>query len=347
MKKRLLAILAAVAVMAMGIVGCGGSNDYSKCITLGQYMGIEVTAVDTTVTDEELQEELEFLFRVDVRDGDYINLDFTGYVDGETFEGGSTDGAGYDLSIGSGTFIEGFEEGLIGSKVGDEVSLNLTFPENYGGDLSGKDVVFECKINQIYYTSGVAELTEQFVTENTEYKTVEEYKESIRAELIALKEDEAESAQYSELYQKVLENCEVKKYPKALLEQHTKEAEEYYNSMIEYYTTMFYVYYGQSLTKDQVLEVLGFTQEKLDEEIKNVAYDSAKLVMVMTVIAEKEGITVSQAEFEEELALNIEAAGVESAADFYEQTGYTEEKLRQDCLVGKVLDTLLDNAVVK
>ncbi|MBE5948934.1 MAG: hypothetical protein E7261_07895 [Lachnospiraceae bacterium] len=346
MKKRLLAIVATVAVMAMGVIGCGGSNDYSKCITLGEYKGIEIKAIDTSVSDEELQEELDFLFRVDVRDGDYINLDFTGYVDGKTFDGGSTDGKGYDLSIGSGTFIDGFEDGLIGAKVGDNVSLDLKFPENYEGDLAGKDVTFECTINEIYYTAGVAELTQEFVTENTELKTVEEYKESIRAELASYKEEEAKSTQYSELYQKVLEGCEVKKYPKALLEKHTTEAEEYYQSMIDYYIQMYSYYYGVTMTKEDMLSVMGTTQEKLDEEIKQASYDSTKSVMVMTVIAEKENIVLSDAEFEEKLAAYISDMGVESAEDFYKQSGYTEETLRQDSLFDKVLEFLMENAKI-
>ena len=346
MKKRLLAIFAAVAVMAMGVIGCGGSDDYSKCITLGEYKGIEVTAIDTSVSDEELQEELDFMFHVDVRDGDYINLDFTGYVDGETFEGGSTDGKGYDLSIGSGAFIEGFEDGLIGTKVGETVSLDLKFPDNYDEALAGKAVTFECKINEIYYTTGAAELTQEFVTENTDYKTVEEYKESVRAELVAYKEEEAKSAQYSELYQAILKNSEVKKYPKDLLEQYTKEAEEYYDAMINYYVQMCYMYYGTSVTKEQVLTMLGTTQEKLDEEIKQTGYDSTKSVMVMSVIAEKEGIVLSDAEFEEMLAKYISEMEAESAEDFYEQSGYTEETLRQDCLFDKVLEYLMESAKI-
>lgn len=344
MKKRLLAIVAAVAVMAMGAIGCGDSTDYSKCITLGEYKGIEVTAIDTSVSDEELKEELDFLFHVDVRDGDYINLDFTGYVDGKTFEDGSTDGKGYDLSIGSGTFIDGFETGLIGTKVGESVSLDLKFPDNYEGDLAGKDVTFECTVNEIYYTTGEAELTEKFVTEKTEYKTVEEYKESVRAELVAYKEEEAKSAQFTELYAQLLEKCEVKKYPKKLLEENMKEAQSYYDSMIEYYTQMALIYYGQSLTKEQVLTMLGTTQEKLDEEIKNTAYDSTKSVMLMTVIAEKEGIVLSEEEFQSDLAGYIEKANVDSAAAFYEQSGYTEELLRQDCLFDNVLEFVMENA---
>ena len=344
MKKRLLAIFAAVAVMATGVIGCGGSADYSKCITVGEYKGLEVTAIDTSVSDEELQKELDFMFHVDVRDGDYINLDFTGYVDGETFEGGSTDGKGYDLSIGSDSFIEAFEDGLIGTKVGETVSLDLKFPDNYDEALAGKEVTFECKINEIYYTTGEAELTEKFVTENTEYKTVDEYKESVRAELVAYKEEEAKSAQFTELYAQLLEKCEVKKYPKKLLEESMKEAQDYYDSMIDYYTQMTLIYYGQSITKEQVLSILGTTQEKLDEEIKNAAYDSAKSVMLMSVIAEKEGITLSDAEFEEDLAKYIEQMGAESAEAFYEQSGYTEETLRQDCLFDNVLEYLMENA---
>jgi len=344
MKKRLLAIVAAVAVMAMGAIGCGDSTDYSKCITVGEYKGIEVTAIDTSVSEEELQAELDFLFHVDVRDGDYINLDFTGYVDGETFEGGSTDGNGYDLAIGSGTFIDGFETGLIGTKVGEKVSLDLKFPDNYEGDLAGKDVTFECTINEIYYTTGYAELTEKFVTEETEYKTVEEYKESVRAELVAYKESEAKSAQFTELYAQLLEKCEVKKYPKKLLEESMEEAQSYYDSMIEYYTQMALIYYGQTLTKDQVLAMIGVTQEQLEEEIKNTAYDSAKSVMLMTVIAEKENLVLSEEEFQSDLAGYIEQAGVDSAEAFYEQSGYTEELLRQDCLFDNVLEFVMEHA---
>ena len=343
MKKRLLAIFAAIAVMAIGAVGCG-KTDYSKCITVGNYIGIEVTAMDASISEEELQAELDFLFHVDVRDGDYINLDFTGYVDGETFEGGSTDGAGYDLSIGSGTFIDGFEEGLIGAKVGETVSLNLTFPDDYSEELGGKAVVFDCTINEIYYTTGVAELTEEFVKENTEYTTVEEYKESVRAELAAYKESEVKSTQYSELYEQLLAMCEVKKYPKDLLEENIQEAEAYYDSLIEYYTQLAYYYYGQSLTRDEVLALLGTTQEALDEEIQNTAYDSAKSIMLMTVIAEKEGIVLSEEEFQSDLAGYIEQAGVASATEFYEQTGYTEELLRQDCLFDNVLEFVMENA---
>lgn len=346
MKKRLFAILATVAVMAAGVIGCGSSEDYSKCVTLGEYMGIEVTAIDTSVTDEEVQEELDFMFRVDVRDGDYINLDFTGYVDGETFEGGSTDGKGYDLSIGSGTFIDGFEDGLIGSKVGDKVTLNLKFPDNYDEALAGKDVTFECTINEIYYTAGVAELTEEFVKENTEYKTVEEYKTSVRDGLIAAKEEDARSTQFSELYQKVLESCEVKKYPKKLLEEQKKDAEDYYNYMLDYYIQYYYYYYNQTLTREQILTMLGTTQEKFDEEIQKSGEESAKSIMVMTVIADKEGITLSDAEFEEKLAKYIEDLGVESADKFYEQTGYTEETFREDCLFDNVLEYLMENAKI-
>ena len=344
MKKRLLAIVAAFAVMAMGAIGCGDSTDYSKCITLGEYKGIEVTAMDVSISDEELQAELDFLFHVDVRDGDYINLDFTGYVDGKTFEGGSTDGNGYDLAIGSGTFIDGFEEGLIGTKVGEKVSLDLKFPDNYDGGLAGKDVTFECTINEIYYTTGYAELSKEFIAEKTEYNTIEEYKESVRAELAAYKEEEVKSAQYTELYSQLLDMCEVKKYPKKLLEENMKEAQAYYDSMIEYYTQLALIYYGQSLTKEQVLSMLGTTQEKLDEEIKNTAYDSTKSVMLMTVIAEKEGLVLSEEEFQSDLAGYIEQAGVESAAEFYEQSGYTEELLRQDCLFDNVLEFVMENA---
>lgn len=345
MKKRLVAIFAATAVMVAGVFGCGG-DDYSKCITVGQYMGLEIAAIDTSVSDEELQDELDFLFREDVRDGDYINLDFTGYIDGETFEGGSTEGEGYDLAIGSNSFIDGFEEGLIGAKIGETRTLDLTFPDDYDEDLAGKDVQFVCTINSIEYVEAPA-LTLEYVTEKTEYKTIDEYKESIRAELIAYNEEEALSVQNSELYQKVMENCEVKKYPKDLIERHTQEAKDYYQSMLDYYVYMYYYMYGMEFTTADVMSMMGITEEQMNKECEEAAYDSAKAEMLFTVIADKEGIKVSDSEFEEALAEYMTSIGAETAEKFYEESGYTEELLRKDILINKVGEFLFDNAIIK
>ncbi|MBO5227578.1 MAG: FKBP-type peptidyl-prolyl cis-trans isomerase, partial [Lachnospiraceae bacterium] len=143
MKKKFLAVVAAVSMMAVAAFGCGkGSSgtDYSKYVTVGEYKGIEVTDIDTSVSDDELNAKIATMFREVVEKGDVVNLDFDGYINGETFEGGSTDEDGYDLEIGSGAFIDGFEDGLIGVKVGEEVSLDLKFPEDYNEAYAGKDV---------------------------------------------------------------------------------------------------------------------------------------------------------------------------------------------------------------
>ena len=159
-------------------------------VTLGEYKGLEVTLESTEVTDEEIDQQvasnlsasdkLEEVKEGTVESGDVANIDYEGKLNGEAFEGGTD--KGYDLTIGSGTFIDGFEDGLIGKKIGDTVDLNLTFPENYGStELAGKDVVFTVTINSV---KRAPELTDALVAEiSDEYKTVEEYRNSIKEQL--------------------------------------------------------------------------------------------------------------------------------------------------------------------
>jgi len=345
MKKRILAVVAAVSMMAVSAFGCGnGKTDYSKYVTVGDYKGIEITAVDTSVSDDELNEALTEMFRDIVEEGDVVNLSFDGYIDGETFEGGSTDEDGYDLEIGSGAFIDGFEDGLIGVKVGEEVSLDLKFPEDYDDAYAGKDVTFVCKVNSIYGVEG-AELNLEFVTENTDYTTVDEYKESVRSDMIAQKEYNAESAQYSELLEKLLENCEVKKYPQNLLDRYHKEAVEYFDSLILQYNYYYYMYSGATLSTEDMLKTLGYTQEDIDTACDEASKENAKSAMIFFVIADKENIAISQEEFEESLAQYMTDTGYETAEEFYEAYSYTEEVFRDDLLFDKVMDFIFENAV--
>ncbi len=346
MKKRILAVVSAMAVMAVSAFGCGSSSkDYSKNVTVGNYIGLEVTAIDTSVSDEELDETLASLFRDTVEDGDVINLDFDGYINGETFEGGSSDEDGYDLEIGSGALIDGFEDGLIGAKVGEEVSLDLTFPEeDYDEEFAGKDVTFVCVVNSIYGVYA-PELTLEYVTENTDYTTIDEYKEYIRSQLIAEKEYNAESEQFTEILEKVMANCEVKKYPSDLLKAYREEAEAYFDSLIEQYNYYYYMYTGTTLSKEDMLTTLGYTQEDIDTAVEEASKDNAKSAMVFHVIADKEGIVLTEEEFEEALAQYMVDTGYETAEEFYEAYNYSEEVFKEDLLFDKVMDFIMENAV--
>ena len=346
MKKRILAVISAMAVMMVSAFGCSGSSkDYSKNVTVGNYIGLEVTAIDTSVSDEELNETIASLFRDTVEDGDVINLDFDGYINGEAFEGGTSDGEGYDLEIGSGAFIPGFEDGLIGVKVGEEISLDLTFPtEDYDEEFAGKDVTFVCVVNSIHNVYA-DELTLEYVTENTDYTTIDEYKEYLRSELIAEKEYNAESEQFSELLDKLMAGCEVKKYPSDLIKVYREEAEAYFDSLIEQYNYYYYMYTGTTLSKEDMLSTLGYTQDDIDTAIEEASKENTKSAMVFHVIADKEGIALTEEEFEEALAQYMTNTGYETAEEFYEAYNYSEEFFKEDLLFDKVMDFIMENAV--
>lgn len=349
MKKRIMAVVTAAVMMAAAATGCGSaSKDYRKYVKVGQYKGIEVAAIDTAVSDEELTQELANMFHDTVQEGDTVNIDFAGYLNGEAFEGGTA--TGYNLTIGSGSFIDGFEDGLIGKKIGEEVSLNLTFPEDYENseELRGKAVVFECKINSISNITDT-ELTLDYVVNNTSYTNIADYKESVRNDMIAANEEAAKSTQYQECYSKVMENCSLVKegsYPKDLLEKYEQEAKDYFDLMLQQYAYYYYLYTGTTIANEDLITMLGYTQEDIDQACKDAGKENAMSAMVFHIIAEDEGITVSQAEFEESLAQYISDTGSESAEDFYKTYNYTEDSFREDLLFDKVMDFILDNVVI-
>ena len=205
MKKQRTGAVVLAGVMLLGLTGCGAVNDkakaYSKYVELGDYKGIEYTREVAEVTDTQIQSQVDSLLSSltettevtdrPIEEGDTANIDFVGTMNGEEFDGGS--GEGFDLEIGSDSFIDGFEDGLIGHSVGEKVSLDLTFPENYQSeDLAGKDVNFAVTINSISVKT-TPELTDEVVKENTDYDTVDAYKDSVRKDLEKQAEEDADS----------------------------------------------------------------------------------------------------------------------------------------------------------
>lgn len=182
-------------------------------VTLGEYKGLEITDISTEVSDEQVDAQIEFVLSTNpemieitdrsAQEGDVVNIDFVGMKDGEAFEGGTAEG--YDLELGSGSFIDGFEDGLIGAEIGDELSLNLTFPENYGNaELAGQPVVFDVTVNKIQEKKD-AELTDEFVKKISDTsKTVEEYRSEIRKNLEDSAKQNAEIQMQNEAIEQVL-----------------------------------------------------------------------------------------------------------------------------------------------
>lgn len=307
-------------------------------ITLGEYKGIEVTKDPVEVTDEEvneaIQNELEASAKYTetdraVQTGDQVNIDYVGTKDGVAFDGGTAQG--YDLSIGSGQFIEGFEEGLIGKKKGDKVTLNLTFPENYqSADLAGQAVVFEVTVNAVKEKQ-VPELNDAYVQENSDFKTVDEYKEDKKQSLLKDKNDQAEQKVKSDIYNAILNVSTVEPKQDAI--------DANFNNVVANYTNQASAY-GMDLASFAGA-FAGMGEADFKEVLKTQAEAIVEQRLVVTAIAEKEGIVITD-EDRKEIA---DQMGYESVENMIETAG--QFNVDDYIMNNKVMDFLTENAVIK
>ena len=333
-------------------------REYNVTCELGQYKGIEVDYECEEVTDVDVAVEIAYFLEslaeaYDVTDrgieeGDVANIDYTGYIDGELFDGGAdTD---FDLEIGSDTFIDGFEDALIGAKAGDVVDVNISFPDPYPNntDLSGQPVLFVVTIN--YVTEYVTpELTDELIAENTEYETASEYEAAIREELEASAAEDADSEAENAIMEAVIANATFGGEIDEEIEYYTEQYLAYYDSMAAAYygidgATLFYYMYG--LSSDEYEEMMR----------ENVGF-SIKYQYVLDEIAAAEGMTVSEEEYEEQFNYYfIDYYGYtdkeEVLADFTEQypdedpQAKIDEMVNESVLRDKAEQFLLDNAVI-
>ena len=271
-----------------------------------------------------------------LKKGDVANIDYVGKVDGKEFDGGASQG--FDLDLGSGTFIEGFEEGLIGKKVGDTVDVEVTFPKDYKGEkVAGKDAVFTVTINSAFKPKK-AKYTDEFVKEHTDYKTKAEYEESLKKELYAQKEEQAIKEQKNSLWSDVLDKTEVKKYP----EEEMAAYAETFDAQIDLMAQQ------NGMTREDILkQMYGSASEK---QVKSIIKDSTKTLikqeMLTEYIAEKEDLTYTDEEMDKTIA-DIESQGYDEET-VKNYTGRTMQQYAHiQLLYGKVQDFLLDNAKVK
>ena len=310
--------------------------DASEYVTLGEYKDLTVEVAPVEVTDEQVMDKIasetkQTLTEGTVESGDTVNIDYVGKIDGEEFDGGSAEE--YDLEIGSCTFIDGFEDGIIGMQVGDTKDLELKFPEDYHStDLAGKDVVFTVTVNSI---SRVPELTDEVADSVVEGMTAEAYQESVRQDL----EDQAKESQKTEAEQKLLqavyENATIDGYPEENLQYTIKRATDYY----EWLASM----YGMSL--DDYLKNYGMTQDEFNEQIQPVAEEALGEEMTLLAIAKEENIEVSDEEYEAGLARYAEAQGMDDPSKLEE--AYGENYIKNSLLQEKVLDFLYENATIE
>lgn len=348
MKKQRTGAIVLAGVMLLSMTGCGNSkaNAYSKYVELGEYKGIEYTKTVAEVTDEDIQDELDSfvsgLSKTEeitdraVENGDIANIDFVGTMDGEEFEGGS--GEGYDLTIGSDTFIEGFESGLIGHNIGEEVSLDLTFPEDYNSeDLAGKDVNFKVTINSLS-VKNTPELTDALVKENTDYDTIEAYKDSIREELETSNEESAEQQAKSDIFNKVVENSKINGYDEDEVKQLVDDEFDNFKQTAQNYESYGYSY-------EDVLAANGYeTEDELKEGITEYVKNYLNQKMVLYCIADKEGIKVTSEETDKKVQEYMDTYQVETKEEVYDYLG--DDYFEVAILSEKVIDFLVENAVL-
>ena len=313
-------------------------------VGLGKYKGVEVEKIDVAVTDEEVEEELkkeqeknatmkEITDRA-VADGDKVNLDFEGFVDGVAFEGGK--GEDYPLTIGSGSFIPGFEEQLVGAKIGEEIEVNVTFPEQYQSeDLAGKPAVFKCKVLKIT-EKVLPELNDEFADDVSEFSTLEEYKADIRKNLEARKAERARTEKENKVIDAIIADSEIE-IPEPMLKAQQEQIVDEFAQRLQ----------SQGLSIDQYFSYMGSSREKMVEESKDQADKRIRTRLVLEEIVKAENIVATDEDFETELTKLAEAYGtdLDTVKKLFE--GKEKDRMMEDIAVQKAVSFVADNAVEK
>ncbi len=310
-------------------------------VKLGKYKGIKVEKADVTVTDEEVAEELDKVKEQNARlvaaddkaveDGDQTTIDFEGFVDGVAFEGGK--GEDYPLTIGSHSFIDTFEEQLIGKKVGEEVEVNVTFPENYQAkELAGKPAMFKVTIKEIKVKE-YPELDDDFAQDVSEFDTLDEYKEDIKKNLTEKKEKEAEAEKESKVIEAIVNDAEMD-IPEKMVEAQAEQMLEEFAQNIAM----------QGISFEQYLQFTGATVDQMKEQVKPQAQARVESSLVLEAVVKAENIEATEEEVEEEIKemagrYNMEADKLRGLL-----TDSDKENLKKDICARKAAKFVVDEA---
>ena len=310
-------------------------------VTLGEYKGIEVERAVVEVTDEDVENELKKvqnqnsrLLTVEdrpVQDGDQTLIDFDGYIDGKQFDGGKSED--YSLTIGSHSFIDTFEEQLIGKNIGEECEVNVTFPEQYHAkELAGKPAVFKVKIKEIKVKE-LPELNDEFAEEVSEFDTLDEYKNDIRAKLLESKEKTATTENDNSVVGKVVENASMD-IPEPMIDTQVR-------SMINDYARRMQ---SQGMSMEQYMQYTGMTLESLQNQTKPQAEKSIRTRLVLEAVVKAENIQVSDEMVEEEIQKMADSYKME-VEKVKEYLGESEiKRMKEDLAVQEAVDFLVAEA---
>ena len=313
-------------------------------VKLGEYKGIEIEKIDYTVSEEDIDKDIQAtqmknarMVSVDdraVENGDIVVLDFEGSVDGVPFDGGK--GEGYELEIGSNTFIPGFEEQLVGAKIDENVDVKVTFPEEYhAADLAGKDAVFKCVVHEIKVRE-LPELDDDFASEVSEFDTMDEFRADVKKRLTEQAENRAKTETENAVLEKVTANAEVD-IPDAMIEGQIDAMMNDFAQRLSY----------QGMNLETYMQYTGQTEEIMRGEFRERAQKQVLTSLVLEAIAKKEGIEANDEELEMQLVdmakkYNMELDKIKELLSDAEK-----ENIKRDLSISKTIDMLVNHAKVK
>lgn len=311
-------------------------------VVLGEYKGIQVDKAPVEVLDAEIEAEITKereanarTITVDdraVQKGDIISLDFDGYVDGKAFEGGKSED--YELTIGSGAFIPGFEEQLVGAEIGKELEVNVTFPEEYHAkELAGKAAVFKCKVNSAKVKE-LPEVDDEFAQEVSEFDTLDAYKEDIKAKLLKDKEEDARRVKEDAVIEKIIEGAQTE-IPDAMVEFQSEQMMEDFAQRMQ----------AQGLSLQQYFQFSGMTAEKYKEQMKPRALKNIQSRLVLEAVAKAENIEATEEDLDAEMTKMAEMYKMEVEKVKELISDYQRDEMKKDIAIQKAVDLVTEAAV--
>ncbi|MDY4223292.1 MAG: trigger factor [Candidatus Limivicinus sp.] len=311
-------------------------------VTLGQYKGLEAERKDESVSDEDVDNELNSVRKrnarmIDIDDraaemGDTVDIDFDGYLDGERFDGGKAEG--YSLELGSNSFVPGFEDQVVGMKIGEEKDIDITFPENYTPELAGKAVVFKIKLNGIT-TPELPELDDEFAKDVSEFDTLDEYKTSLRVDLEKRKKDEAENDFRANILKQAVNNLQAE-IPECMILEKVEQ-------IIRDYASNFGMT-DRSVPLENLKEMMGLSDEVVENNIRPAAEFQVKTDLLLDKIKDEEKLEVTEEAFNE--YLNKVAEDVKATADQLKNY-FGEAFIKAEQLKEMATNLIVDSAKVK
>lgn len=314
-----------------GLADNGFLADFNvaDAVTVGDYKSIVLSSEEISYTDADVEEQIQSILDsyasmvsdagIEIEDGDTVNIDYVGSVDGEEFDGGNTKGQGTEVTIGVTSYIDGFLEQLIGHKTGEEFDIDVTFPDPYKNnpDLAGKDAVFHITINSVLQAP---ELTDEFVTENYSYADVDEFRESVR-------DNYDQSKKKNAAWEKLMETVEVSSYP-----------EEYVDALVDlaWMQQEYYIYMNTGYDLATYLSAVGTDEDTFREQLRTTAEERVKTYIVAQYICELEGIEPTMDTLKEFYVSNNED-DIQNWIDYY-GSGYIMQSVLLDVAAGRVLE---------